>query len=95
MERDDYKPMIYHINVITNEYPRHPLDMDIMIQISTFDGRVMQRRVTENLEKYIGMNDAEILKFLSLAISCRMIEDLQEDIKSNIAEMIYDKIGKK
>ena len=95
MEIDECKPMIYHIEVITNDYPRHPLELDMMIQIRLFNGCIMQRRVTENLGMFIGMNESEVFQFLSSAVSCRLIEDLQKDLQHNIAQMIYNKIGRK
>ena len=81
-------PMTYIVQVIKNDYPKHPFDFDLMIQVSLPDGRVLQSRLAENLWQWIG--HTEMIDMISAYMSCRLLEGLQKNLQAQISEMIWE-----
>lgn len=81
-------PMLYKVQVIKNDYPKHPFDLDLMVQVNLPDGRVLQSRLAENLRHWAG--HTEMIGHISATMSCRLLEGLQKNLQAQISEMIWE-----
>ena len=81
-------PMRYIVQVIKNDYPKHPFDLDLMVQVNLPDGMVLQSRLAENLKQWVG--HAEMIDMLSASMSCKLLEGLQKNLQAQISEMIWE-----
>ena len=85
-------PEHYSIVFFENEFTRDPLELDVMVQIRLPDGKIYNRRMTENLERYMGYEESSA--FVSANIAYKLLEVIQKDLQSKIAESISEKLKK-
>lgn len=85
MFENEKKTMQYRISIISNDYPKHPLELDMMAFIYLPDGRCIQQQVVEDLSLFL---KDEYIPIVSHAISCRLIESLQKEIQRQVAEIV-------
>ena len=81
-------PMLYKVQVIKNDYPKHLYDLDLMVQVNLPDGRVLQSRLVENLRQWVGHTD--MIDMISASMSCRLLEGLQKNLQAQISEIIWE-----
>lgn len=82
---NEKKPMHYRISIISNDYPKHPFELDMMAFIYLPDGRCFQQRIVEDLSLFL---KDEYIPIISSTISCRLIEPLQKEIQRQVAEIV-------
>ena len=87
----DQKPRYYSIIYYENDYVK-PFELDAARQIRLPDGNVFHVRVLENLEQYVGCTD--LYEVISANISCRLLETVQKDLQSRIAELVSEKLNR-
>lgn len=85
------KPSHYIVDVFENEFPKHPLEFDVMSQIRLPDGILMRTRITEDISSYIRADKALITDYIAYSISCKLLNAIQKDLQSKIAEMIWER----
>ena len=79
------------MDVFENEFPKHPLEFDVMSQIRLPDGILMRTRVTEDITGYIRADKTLITDYVAYSISCKLLIAIQKDLQSKIAEMIWER----
>lgn len=84
----------YMAILIENEFPKHPLDLDVMMQIHLPDGKVFNCRIERNLSEYlIGIKDKEyIAKAVASNLSYSLLETIREDVASKLENAIWERI---
>ena len=85
------KPSHYIVDVFENELPKHPSEFDVMSQIRLPDGILMQTRITEDISSYIRADKTLITDYIAYSISCKLLNAIQKDLQSKIAEMIWER----
>lgn len=81
-------PMLYKVQVIKNDYPKHLFDLDLMVRVNLPDGMVLQCGLTENLRQWVG--HTEMIDMISGSFSCKLLEGLQKNLQAEISEMIWE-----
>lgn len=79
----------YIVDVFENEFPKHPSEFDVMSQIRLPDGILMQTRITKDISSYISADKTLISDYIAYSISCKLLNAIQKDLQSKIAEMIW------
>lgn len=83
-------PMLYKVQVIKNDYPKHLYDLDLMVQVNLPDGRVLQSRLVENLRQWVGHTD--MIDMISAYMSRKLLEGLQKNLQAQISEMLWEEL---
>jgi hypothetical protein len=80
------KPAHYIVDVFQNEFPKHPLVLDVMMQIHLPDGKVLHCRIETDLSEYLwGINNKEyIAKEVASNLSHSLLETIREDVASKL-----------
>lgn len=88
------RPGYYSAILIENEFPKHPLVLDVMMQIHLPDGKVLHCRIERDLSEYlIGIKDKEyIAKAVASNLSHSLLETIREDVASKLENAIWERI---
>lgn len=94
MTQQSIDPGHYMATLIENEFPKHPLVLDVMMQIHLPDGKVAHCRIERDLSEYLwGIKDKEyIAKAIASNLSYSLLETIREDIASKLEKTIWEKI---
>lgn len=94
MTQQSIGPGHYMAILIENEFPKHPLVLDVMMQIHLPDGKVLHCRIERDLSEYlIGIKDkGYIAKAVASNISYSLLETIREDVASKLENMIWERI---
>lgn len=74
-------PVYYGATLIENEFPKHPLVLDVMMQIQLPDGKVLHCRDKEYIAKAVASN-----------LSHSLLETIREDVASKLENTIWERI---
>lgn len=85
------KPEIFQVVFYGDEFSMNPLDINMMLESHMPDGLIHQKRIVDNLEKYILLKP-EDSRMIAKSISCRLVEHIQGHLELKIAEIILEKI---
>lgn len=88
------KPEIFQVVFYGDEFSMNPLDINIMLESHMPDGLIHQKRIVDNLEKFILLKPEES-RMIAKSISCRLVEHIQAHLELKIAEIIQEKISHK
>ena len=88
------KPSHYIVDVFENEFPKHPLVLDVMMQIRLPDGKVLNCRIERDLSEYLwGIKDKEYpAKVVASSLSYSLLETIREDVASKLENAIWERI---
>ena len=88
------RPGFYSVILIENEFPKHPLVLDVMMQIHLPDGKVLHCRIEKDLSEYLlGIKDKEyIAKVVASNLSYSLLETIREDVASKLENAIWERI---
>ena len=88
------RPGYYSAILIENEFPKHPLVLDVMMQIRLPDGKVLNCRIERDLSEYLwGIKDKEYLaKVAASSLSYSLLETIREDVASKLENAIWERI---
>lgn len=77
--------------LIENGFPKHPLVLDVMMQIHLPDGKVLHCRIERDLSEYlIGIKDkGYIAKAVASNLSHSLLETIREDVASKLENAIW------
>jgi hypothetical protein len=88
------RPGYYSAILIENEFSKHPLVLDVMMQIRLPDGKVLNCRIERDLSEWLlGTKDKEyIAKAVASNLSYSLLETIREDVASKLEKTIWERI---
>lgn len=89
-----HRPGYYTAILVVNEFPKHPLVLDVMMQIHLPNSNVLHCRIERDLSEHLIMvKDKDALaKVLANNISYSLLDTIREDIASKLENMIWERI---
>lgn len=86
-------PGHYSAILIDNEYPKHPLQLDVMMQIRRPDGNVVHCRIERDLSEILYTRSKEVaVRQFANHMAHKLLDGIREDVEKRLEEMIWERI---
>lgn len=86
-------PGHYSAILIENEYPKHPLQLDVMMQIHRPGRDVVNCRIERDLSEILYTHSKEVaVRQFANCMAHTLLDGIREDVEKRLEEMIWERI---